>query len=138
MIEVAREKRVGNRQRQILVLSANIFCLLATIILFIDSPPAIDTYIYGSDDSNSVDVILSRVFIATILLYFISIILLMVNVRAVFKRQPLPRSITVIALRAVTLLTFIGVTFYLLGYLGYYETWDIRFMMPFRAYHPPF
>ncbi len=138
MIEAVREKRMGNRQRQILGLSANIFCLLAAITLFINSPPAIDTYVYSGDDSNSVDVILSRVFIATILLYFISIILLIVNVMAVFKQQPLPRSITVIALRAVTLLAFIGVTFYLFGYLGFYETLDIRFMMPFRAYHPPF
>lgn len=85
-----------------------------------------------------VDVILSKAFVVTIVLYVMSLILIASNVIRMVKLKCTQRSISLIILRVMTFLLFMGVTFYLLGYLGFYETLNINFVMPFRAYHPPF
>lgn len=116
------------------LLSANIVTLILAIMIFIQSPPPIDVY----NDYDYVDVIWSRAFVATLLLYGAGIVLLIINMVQMFKRKIVPRSKVVITLRTITILVFMGVTFYILGYLGFYYTLDINFMMPFRGYHPPF
>lgn len=116
------------------LLSTNIVTLILAIVIFIQSPPPIDVY----NDYDYVDVIWSRPFVATLLLYGAGIVLLIINMVQMFKRKIMPRSKVIITLRAITIVVFIGVTFYLLGYLGFYYTLDINFVMPFRGYHPPF
>lgn len=107
---------------------------VATFLLFRSAPPAIDVYNFY----DYVDVILSRAFVATLLLYAIGITLMVWGFVRMIKLKRGRRSISIKILSIVTPLLFIGVTFYLLGYLGFYNTFDINFVMPFRAYHPPF
>lgn len=118
--------------RALLFISSLLF--VATFLLFRSAPPAID--IYNSYDY--VDVILSREFVATLLLYAVGIILMVWSFIRMVKLKPHQRSISVSILRIITPLLFGGMTFYLLGYLGFYNTFDINFVMPFRGYHPPF
>lgn len=111
--------------------------LVTTFVLFRKVPPAIDTY-HTSSAYDSVDVILSKAFIVTCGLYLMSIILLVVSVVRMVKIQHAQRIVSLMMLRIVAMTLFIAVTAYLLGYLGFYDTFNIRFVMPFREYHPPF
>lgn len=115
------------------LLAGNIVLLIITIILFIKFPPPVDIY----NDYDYVDVIFTKVFVLTLILYAVSTMLMMINVIRPFIIKG-RRSMGLIITRILMLLIFVGVTFYLLGYLGFYETLDINFVMPFRGYHPPF
>lgn len=126
----------------LMLLLVNILFLVATIVLFIQSPPSIDMY----NNYDYVDVILSKAFVVTLILYLMSTVLMILNIERLFKRpkseavlqRALHKSIGLILLRVSTFLLFLFVTFYLLGYLGFYETLNINFVMPFRIYHLPF
>lgn len=126
----------------LMLLLVNILFLVATIVLFIQSPPSIDMY----NNYDYVDVILSKAFVVTLILYLMSTVLMILNIVRLFKRpkgeailqRALHKSIGLILLRVSTFLLFLFVTFYLLGYLGFYETLNINFVMPFRIYHLPF
>lgn len=133
----------SNPQRvSLILLLVNILFLVATIVLFIQSPPSIDMY----NNYDYVDVILSKAFVVTLILYLMSMVLMILNIVRLFKRpkseavlqRALHKSIGLILLRVSTFLLFLFVTFYLLGYLGFYETLNINFVMPFRIYHLPF
>lgn len=115
------------------LLAGNIVLLIITIILFIKFPPPVDIY----NDYDYVDVIFTKVFVVTLILYAVSIMLTITNVIRPFIIKD-RRSLGLIITRGLMLFVFAGVTFYLLGYLEFYETLDINFVMPFRAYHPPF
>lgn len=115
------------------LLAGNIVLLIITIILFVKFPPPVDIY----NDYDYVDVIFTKVFVVTLILYAVSIMLTITNVIRPFIIKG-RRSLGLMITRILMLLVFAGVTFYLLGYLGFYETLDINFVMPFRAYHPPF
>ncbi|UNM95605.1 hypothetical protein MMG00_10295 [Ignatzschineria rhizosphaerae] len=115
------------------LLAGNIVLLIITIILFIKFPPPVDIY----NDYDYVDVIFTKVFVLTLILYAVSTMLMMINVIRPFTIKG-RGSMGLIITRILMLLIFVGVTFYLLGYLGFYETFDINFIMPFRDYHPPF
>lgn len=115
------------------LLAGNIVLLIITIILFVKFPPPVDIY----NDYDYVDVIFTKVFVVTLILYAISIMLTITNVIRPFIIKG-RRSLGLIITRGLMLFVFAVVTFYLLGYLGFYETLDINFVMPFRAYHPPF
>ncbi len=127
-----QQRKTGFFGKSLWVINGLLF--IGAFLLFRNYPPAIDTYNYY----DSVDVILSKAFIATILLYVVGIILMIFNLIQLVKLGRHYRSLFIILLSSVTFLIFIGITFFLLGNLGFFETFNIRFVMPFRGYHPPF
>ena len=108
--------------------------LVSALMLFISSPPPIDIY----NDYDYVDVILTKNFVITGILYLLGVFLTVVNVVRMWVVKQSSLSILRRVLRIMGITVFVAVSFYILGYLGFYETLDIHFKMPFRLYHPPF
>ena len=129
------EKMVSNNRLMDngLLMGAMILLVIA-LILFISSPPPIDIY----NDYDYVDVILTKNFVITGILYLLGVFLTVVNVVRMWVVKQSSRSILRGVLRIMGITVFVAVSFYILGYLGFYETLDIHFKMPFRLYHPPF
>ena len=129
------EKMVSsNRLMDNGLLMGAIVLLVSALILFISSPPAVDIY----NDYDYVDVILTKNFVITGILYLLGVFLTVVNVVRMWVVKQSSRSILRRVLRIMGITVFVAVSFYILGYLGFYETLDIHFKMPFRLYHPPF
>ncbi len=129
------EKMVSsNRLMDNGLLMGAIVLLVSALILFISSPPPIDIY----NDYDYVDVILTKNFVITGILYLLGVFLTVVNVVRMWVVKQSSRSILRRVLRIMGITVFVAVSFYILGYLGFYETLDIHFKMPFRLYHPPF
>lgn len=129
------EKMVSsNRLMDNGLLMGAIALLVSALILFISSPPPIDIY----NDYDYVDVILTKNFVITGILYLLGVFLTVVNVVRMWVVKQSSRSILRRVLRIMGITVFVAVSFYILGYLGFYETLDIHFKMPFRLYHPPF
>ena len=129
------EKMVSsNRLMDNGLLMGAIVLLVSALILFISSPPPIDIY----NDYDYVDVILTKNFVITGILYLLGVFLTVVNVVRMWVVKQSSRSILRGVLRIMGITVFVAVSFYILGYLGFYETLDIHFKMPFRLYHPPF
>lgn len=129
------EKMVSsNRLMDNGLLMGAIVLLVSALILFISSPPPIDIY----NDYDYVDVILTKNFVITGILYLLGVFLTVVNVVRMWVVKQSSRSVLRRVLRIMGITIFVAVSFYILGYLGFYETLDIHFKMPFRLYHPPF
>lgn len=129
------EKMVSsNRLMDNGLLMGAIVLLVSALILFISSPPPIDIY----NDYDYVDVILTKNFVITGILYLLGVFLTVVNVVRMWVVKQSSRSVLRRVLRIMGITVFVAVSFYILGYLGFYETLDIHFKMPFRLYHPPF
>ena len=129
------EKMVSsNRLMDNGLLMGAIVLLVSALMLFISSPPPVDIY----NDYDYVDVILTKNFVITGILYLLGVFLTVVNVVLMWVVKQSSRSILRRVLRIMGITVFVAVSFYILGYLGFYETLDIHFKMPFRLYHPPF